>query len=636
MALFALQHNSLVPIRLLAILFCFTSSFCCDLLHARGQLLVLNDKADVYKCEGYEMDVFVDSTGRKTLADIQKLPTASFGKPKWETRKSNGYRFPIWVKFNYTNRSKESSWLYELVDFRIDHVTFFSPNKQAGYDSLHQGDDVQFGKKIFQHKNQVFKLASGNIDDTLTVYIRFDATQDREFILTAKVRSITNFSRYSLNEYFLLALFYGMISIMALYNLFLYFSLKDKVHLVYVFYIVNVAVYCSSRIDGLGFQFLWRNFPSFNEYLDSFSLAAFVVCAMWFAMTFLETEKQSTLSHVLLKSAMFLRVFVLLVGQFYHPVLDYEWIDLFCVLLTLGVSIKACQNQFKKYRYFLLAFGLMSVGFSVFALQELGMIPNNMITFYSLNIGIICESFFLSLGISEKTRRFMEERNTAQQNEIKSLQANSLLSEALLLQTQEKKELAEKVNRELEQKVADRTTELRTLNENLALQKEQIATLNSMLDIQNWELKKELKEKEKAQIIPKHLNLEEFQNTFPDDSSCYRYLADWKWGKGDEACSNCGNIKWKRINLKSRKCTRCDHIESVTSHTIFHGVRFSIQKAFFIAYQYLHFGESLNITELANKLDMRRPTCSAFVQKVREKKDKLKPNESLDFGKIVF
>ena len=603
---------------------------------AQNQVLLINDSSDEYFLNTSKMNLYIDSSGVKTFESIKNLPNHSFKKVSSNSSITSGYKFPIWVKFNYVNQSKDNNWVYELIDFRIDDVTYFYPNQNNKYDSLYQGDNQFFEKKTFQHKNHVFKLPVFEKQDTITVYFKFSTIQNREFVLFSKVRTVSNFTNYALNEYFLLALFYGMICFMAIYNIFLYISIKEHVHLVYVFYIINVAIYCLSRIDGLAFQYLWPDNPSLNAYIDSISLATFTICAMWFAITFLDMKSKSPGYHNILLITILIRISILLIGQFYRPILDYEWLDLFCVLLTFVVCIIVANKQFVKYQYFIIAFGLMSVGYTIFVLQEHGIIPGSIIAYYSLNFGIIGESFFLSFGISEKTRQFLSDRNKSQQKEIEALQINTELKEKLLLETQEKKELTDKINRELEQKVTERTIELQKLNENLKKQKEEISKLNSLLDVQNWELKKEINQKDIAKIVIKNLTYNEFLKIFETESSCYKYLAELKWDNSDNVCSSCSNNKWNRLNLKSRKCTRCGHIESVTSQTVFHGTRFSIQKGFYMIYQYLFWSDNINISELSEKLEMRRATCSDFIQKLKERHLNFKPNEPVDFETIII
>ena len=72
-----------------------------------------------------------------------------------------------------------------------------------------------------------------------------------------------------------------------------------------------------------------------------------------------------------------------------------------------------------------------------------------------------------------------------------------------------------------------------------------------------------------------------------------------------------------------RKCTTCKHIESPTANTIFHGVKFPLNKAFYLVYHAHYSKKSKTIDELSEELDLRRNTLWAFRKKVQERRTEL-------------
>lgn len=116
----------------------------------------------------------------------------------------------------------------------------------------------------------------------------------------------------------------------------------------------------------------------------------------------------------------------------------------------------------------------------------------------------------------------------------------------------------------------------------------------------------------------KSLSIFEFQEQFPDDSSCYEYLSELKWGSGF-ICSKCGYEKYHQGQGKyMRKCNKCHHQESPTANTLFHKVKFPILKAFYIVYYVSTSKKGIASTELSRKLDLRQKTCWSFKRKVME------------------
>lgn len=103
---------------------------------------------------------------------------------------------------------------------------------------------------------------------------------------------------------------------------------------------------------------------------------------------------------------------------------------------------------------------------------------------------------------------------------------------------------------------------------------------------------------------------------FPDDRSCFQYLSKRKWIDGF-ICPKCGHSHYCAGKKEfDRQCTRCNYIESPTSGTLFHKLKFSIQKAFYIIYYVSTNKKGISSTELSRKLALRQKTCWLFKQKV--------------------
>jgi len=114
----------------------------------------------------------------------------------------------------------------------------------------------------------------------------------------------------------------------------------------------------------------------------------------------------------------------------------------------------------------------------------------------------------------------------------------------------------------------------------------------------------------------KSLTIFEFQKRFPDEDTCFKYLIELKWGNGF-VCPNCGHTNYCNGKRKyDRQCTSCHRIVSPTSGTLFHKLKFSILKAFYIVYYVSTNKKGISSTELSRKLGLRQKTCWSFKQKV--------------------
>ena len=114
----------------------------------------------------------------------------------------------------------------------------------------------------------------------------------------------------------------------------------------------------------------------------------------------------------------------------------------------------------------------------------------------------------------------------------------------------------------------------------------------------------------------KSFSIFEFQERFPDDESCLKHLVELKWSAG-YSCKKCGHKKWcKGEKPHDRQCTSCNYTESPTAGTLFHRVKFSLKKAFYITYFVGTNKKGITSTELSRKLGLRQKTCWLFKRKV--------------------
>ncbi|MEN9907360.1 MAG: hypothetical protein RLZZ540_501 [Bacteroidota bacterium] len=112
-------------------------------------------------------------------------------------------------------------------------------------------------------------------------------------------------------------------------------------------------------------------------------------------------------------------------------------------------------------------------------------------------------------------------------------------------------------------------------------------------------------------------NILEFIKTFPDDQSSREFIANEKW-KDDYRCKGCDNTKYVYFEKHNkRECSKCRYKESATAVTLFHRVKFGIQKAFCIAFEMTCTTKSISSTQAAKRYGITQKTSWLFMQKVR-------------------
>jgi hypothetical protein len=119
-----------------------------------------------------------------------------------------------------------------------------------------------------------------------------------------------------------------------------------------------------------------------------------------------------------------------------------------------------------------------------------------------------------------------------------------------------------------------------------------------------------------SEIFHDGLSPEKLEAMFQSDEKCFEFLSELKWSKGF-ICKKCGNTNsCPGKEPYSKRCTKCKSKETATNGTIFHGVKFPISKAFYIAYNVCKGKENISSYEFGRRLSLRQMTCWNFKTKI--------------------
>jgi hypothetical protein len=522
---------------------------------------------------------------------------------------------PYWVKFTiqlkeHTNKK----WLLEFYDQSIDQLEVWIPNTQGKYTYIKTGDATDFNNRVWLHKNFEIPIDSWK-DTTITCYFKI---QSHEFAdIRVAFRSVNRFVYYALNEYMLYGMFYGMVLIIVLYNFLVYLAIREIKNIYYIGYILSVALYAAS-LDGTGFQYLWPAFPSFNTYAVGVFLFLLILFALLFTRKFLNTKATAPLLDkwllimIVVRSSAFLLLLI-----FYPSALPYRNADVIPLSIIFFTGIQVWRNGYKPARFFVIAYGILFLGFFLRMLVYFNFLPFTILSHYSLHISFGVEMLFLTFALGDRIRILKDNRDKALRR--------------VIVQHEDNMQLKDKVNRELEEKVKERTLalhqkneELARINEKLERQSFEINQINSLLDLDNWKLKNSIKEVLESRLKERVMEYDQFHTLYPDELSCYRLIEELKWEKGF-TCRQCNNDKYFSGSQKfARRCTKCGYNESITAYTIFHHLKFPIEKAFYIAYVAVAKPDAYTLEALSTRLNLRLNTVWTFKNKVMERIEWLK------------
>jgi hypothetical protein len=542
----------------------------------------------------------------------------------------NNERTAYWVRFKIINASSPyNKWLIQ-APLHTDQVEAYIPLEDGSVKKLVAGQFVNFSDRQYSIRSIAFDLPS-IYEKEYTIYLRITS---RHYIdLSFLIANQAQYTHILAKTNYFLGIIYGILFLMALYNFILYFSIKEKIYIYYVLYTLSCALFISWK-DGFGFEILWPELPYFNVFHHKLGLFLLVITFTLYGLDFLELKKnQPNLyksTFVLIGANIIYFLAVLFNPEHFDPLpLPYFLTLSFFYSVVIYYLIKG----YKPSRYIFFGSSFLIAALIIIKLRYMGLMDWNWFVEHVLNYAVVVEVISMSLAIRDKIIYLRTEKEKAQIEKEKA-------QEAIIYQLKETEKLKDKVNRELEQKVKERTLELHQKVEELNVAKEKLAKsyeelgkFSSKLDLDNWNLKKDIKEERQQRMSSALISYEKFIELYPDETSCLRFIYQRKWGEDGNQyeCNRCGNKKcFDLSNLKfAKKCTRCNYIETVTANTLFHRVKFEMNKAFYIVYVVTK-EVSLSTQQLSDQIDLRKNTCWKFRKRVEEKMEEFKAKKKVN------
>jgi len=526
------------------------------------------------------------------------------------------YWYRVKVKLNHVTANKES--LIEFFDQTTDDITSYIPDTTGTYHMERAGASFNFDKRLYKHKNFEFRILDRH-DGVYTYYFRVRSKEQVNVIIV--YRTIDYFIHYALSEYLTYGIFYGMILIFCLHNLLMFIAVKRLQYIYYVGYILSVGIYEMS-VDGIAFQYVWPHSPNWNEYAYGTALLLMSGLALEFTKELLQVKTRSPRLYKLINITLTARgIYFLLCFSLFRNLFILKFIDVIPLLIAFGTGIHILRKGFKPARFFVLGYAFLFFGFLLKAATVLGLnypIVGRILGHYSLTLGFMMEMMLLSFSIGDQVRLLRKEKDAAHEETLRLKDSiNRELEEQVRIRTSE---VVRQANEILDQNatIEAQNEELIAINEQLELQAEEISRMNLLLEKDNIQLKTNIAKVTDDRALSKELSFEEFSAQYPDQETCYKFLSDLKWAVGYQ-CSRCANTNYCAGRMPySRRCTKCTYEESVLQRTIFHNNRIPINKAFYLVYLMYTSKGTISSHQLSEKLDIRQSTCWSYSIKVKK------------------
>ena len=357
-----------------------------------------------------------------------------------------------WLRFKISNTSAlPLERMLEIAYARLSHIDFYASRPSGDFEATLTGMARPFATRPYPNRFFVFPLTVPAHSEQ-TIYLRVDSLNALQ--IPIKLWDVEDFHSYQLNDYIQQAWYYGMASVMIMFHLLLYFTLREKKSILYIIFLTTTALGLAA-INGLSQEFIWTDAAFFNEFSSGFFSIYAVATLLLFTRQMLNTAKKTPRMDVMLKVCIVV-LFALPIGLpfYYQNFIVISVVTLLVALLLMFYT--GIYLAFKRHRsayFFVTSFALFLLGGALTGLRVIGIIPSNAFTINALQWGSALEMLLLSFALADNFNQMRRDKEHARRHALEVQQK--------LVRTLQTTEFA------LEQTVKERTADLSQNNQEL-------------------------------------------------------------------------------------------------------------------------------------------------------------------------
>lgn len=362
---------------------------------------------------GLHLEIFEDPTALKFITEVTQPPVSARFTRSVQEKPNFGYTASAyWATFTLRNEHPRQDEFLLVIPSLLDHIALYAEDGRGSWQVRQTGRHETLGERDVVHRFPTFimQIPKG---EARTFYIRVASQGGMQFPMT--VWTQRGFAANDHEEQLVNGAYFGIMLVMALYNLFLFFSVADRSYLYYVLYILGFAGF---QLGWSGFlhEYLWPVQPYFANISIPFFIGTAVLFGALFGRSFLGTREHSPRldqAYRLLAIAGGGVVVLTFTASYLTTVRAAIVTGMALSLALMGGALFRWRQGFHPARLFLLAWTALIVGVLIVGLRNFNVFPINFVTSYSHQLGSVLEVILLSLALADRINQMKREKELA-------------------------------------------------------------------------------------------------------------------------------------------------------------------------------------------------------------------------------
>lgn len=218
------------------------------------------------------------------------------------------------------------------------------------------------------------------------------------------------------NAYFYGAL-YGALIILFVYNVMLFFYLKERRYILYSLYLLAFSLF-NFTYTGHGYWWVWGNAPYVQQWLMPALMFCYISAGVTFTISYLDAKVYLPRLYAL-RSSIYAGLSVLAAIMLVYGSQAFAVMAQLVILTTLSIwmlliGFFAYKNGNVLAKFFVPAIALGTGGATISSLATWGVIPYSQWAFRGIEIGILCEMSLLSISLGFNFKQVQEAKVSAE------------------------------------------------------------------------------------------------------------------------------------------------------------------------------------------------------------------------------
>ncbi len=345
---------------------------------------------------------YVEDIEKKLLLDDVTSPGLSWSRTDQDSFNFGFTSSVYWFRFTVNNTTPHDFiWYLEINYPMIDFISFYVPDGKGGFREKKTGDHLHFNTRDIKDKNFIFSLRQPA--GASTYYMRCETSSSLNF--AAIIWTPDAYLDRLFRELPVFWIYYGLMLVMVIYNLFIFISARERSYIFYVLFILSWILF-QLTLNGFSTQYLWQNSIWWANNNLPFFMSLIAFWSGLFFRDFMQTrEHYPAIDRIMIFVQIIpagILILLSLILKYRMAIVGATAISLISALLIAVMSLILMARGSRPARFFFLGFFGVLVGITTYTLKTFGVLPANFFTNWSVQIGSSMVVILLSIGLADK------------------------------------------------------------------------------------------------------------------------------------------------------------------------------------------------------------------------------------------